>query len=67
MADKKVSFEDKLKRLEEIVALLEDGKCPLEDATALFDEGMKLSAECDRMLDTAVRKITEVTPEKEGE
>ena len=67
MADKKVGFEDKLKRLEEIVALLEDGKCSLEDATGLFDEGMKLSAECDRMLDTAVRKITEVSPDKESE
>lgn len=56
---KEMTFEDKMKRLEQIVQLLEEGKCPLEEATALFDEGVKLSAECDKVLREAVQKITE--------
>lgn len=33
-------------RLEEIVALLERGEAPLEQAMALFEEGAKLLREC---------------------
>ncbi|HEX6771120.1 MAG TPA: exodeoxyribonuclease VII small subunit, partial [Acidobacteriaceae bacterium] len=37
-------FEDSLKRLETIVAQLEEGDLPLEDSLKLFEEGMRLSA-----------------------
>ena len=67
MAEKKIGFEEKLKRLEEITEQLEDGKCTLEMATELFDEGIKLSEECDKMLDTAARRITEISPDQENE
>ncbi|MBD9199870.1 MAG: exodeoxyribonuclease VII small subunit, partial [Clostridiales bacterium] len=39
MAAKKMSFEDKLARLEEIVAALEKGDAPLADSLHLFEEG----------------------------
>ena len=38
MAEKKVTFEQAMARLEEIVKQLEQGDAPLEDALALFQE-----------------------------
>ena len=43
MAAKKLSFEEKLSRLEEIVAALEKGDAPLADSLTLFEEGTKLA------------------------
>lgn len=62
----KQTFEQKIKRLEEIVAQLESGECPLEEVTALYDEGVKLSAECDKTLSAAMQKITDISAEKES-
>lgn len=50
-------FEDCLHRLEEIVDELEKGELPLERALQLFEEGMKLSADCRKELDEAEGKI----------
>ena len=63
---KEQTFEEKMNRLEQIVELLEGGKCPLEEATALFDEGIKLSAECDKALQNAMQKITDISADKEN-
>ena len=46
MAAKKLSFEEKLSRLEEIVAALEKGDAPLADSLRLFEEGTKLINAC---------------------
>ena len=48
MAAKKLSFEEKLSRLEEIVAALEKGDAPLADSLRLFEEGTKLSTPAPR-------------------
>lgn len=37
------SFEERLKRLEEITELIQDGEIPLEKALSLFEEGIKLA------------------------
>ena len=34
-----LTFEQAMQRLEEIVSLLEDGKAPLNESMALFEEG----------------------------
>ncbi len=57
--EKKVSFEDNLKRLGEIVSELEKGELPLEKSVELYSEGVKLSAACRKQLDEAQIKITE--------
>ena len=51
MSAKKVTFEQQLARLEEIVAALEKGDAPLADSLALFEEGTKLIAACSKQLD----------------
>lgn len=55
MQEKK--FIDKLKRLEEISAILEKGECSLEDAMKLYEEGKALADECTKTLSEAKQKI----------
>lgn len=56
-----LTFEQAMQRLEEIVSLLEDGKAPLNESMALFEEGTKLSAYLSQLLDTAEQKVTMIT------
>ena len=58
MAEKKMTFEQAMARLEEIVKLLEQGEAPLEDALSLFAEGTKLMKKCSAQLDRAEQKVT---------
>lgn len=50
-------FEECLQRLERIVQELEKGDAPLEQSLALFEEGMKLSADCRRELEQAEGRV----------
>lgn len=50
-------FEDCLQRLEEIVQQLEKGDLPLDQALALFEEGMKLSMSCRSELEAAEGRV----------
>lgn len=58
MAEKQLSFEQAMSRLEEVVKQLESGEGSLEEAMKLFEEGSKLSAKCTAMLDKAEQKVT---------
>lgn len=57
------SFEEKLKRLEQITELLESGDVQLEESINLFEEGIKLSKECLTILENAELKITKLKKE----
>ena len=59
-------FEDSLKRLENIVAELEEGDLPLEDSLKLFEEGMRLSAVCKEELDAAEGKVQILLKQRDG-
>ena len=61
MAEKQQTFEAAMKRLEEIVAALEGGKCTLDESLKLFEEGTKLTALCSEKLKTAEQKILKLT------
>ncbi len=61
-----VRFEDALARLETIVAELEKGDLPLNDSLKMFEEGIKLSKTCLRMLDDAERKVEIMVQDKDG-
>lgn len=64
MADK--TFEESMKRLEEIVQQLEGGEMPLEDSLCVFEEGMKLAAFCSRKLEEAEKKVALLVRDQEG-
>lgn len=52
-----MDFEKKLGRLEEIVGKMETGELTLEDSLKLFEEGVKLSRECNTQLSEAEQKV----------
>lgn len=56
-----MTFEQAMKRLEEIVTQLEAGEAPLDKSMELFEEGSKLSAYLSNMLDHAEQKVTMMT------
>ena len=60
MAVKKLSFEQAIQRLEEIVRHLENGDMPLSDSLGLFEEGTKLIHDCSKMLDDAEQKVVKL-------
>ena len=51
------SFEAQLATLERIVRELERGDLPLEQSLDLFEQGVKLSRECQERLNEAERRI----------
>lgn len=53
-----LSFEDQIKRLENIVSVLDQGNASLNDMMSLYEEGMALIVSCKKTLDEAEQKIT---------
>lgn len=60
------TFEESIAELEQIVHLLESGDAPLDEAVALFEKGMKLSAKCHDQLDKAEQKVALLTEDETG-
>ena len=56
----KITFEQKISRLEEIVRLIENENTPLEDAIELYAEATKLAAECNKTLKEAELTLKEI-------
>ena len=52
-----MDFEKKLNRLEEIVGKMETGELSLDDSLKMFEEGVKLSRECNSQLAQAEQKV----------
>lgn len=66
MAEKKHTFENSLKELERIVRRLEEGELTLEDSLRLFEDGVKLSRECQERLNQAERRIEILLKDENG-
>lgn len=60
------TFESKMKELENIVADLEKGDLSLEDSLKKFENGMKISKECSKLLENAEKRIA-IILENNGE
>lgn len=67
MAEKKLTFEQAMGRLETIVAQLEAGDHSLEDSLSLYEEGAKLMKQCAAMLDRAEQKVLKLRTDPNGE
>ncbi|MUV39682.1 Exodeoxyribonuclease VII [Lentibacillus sp. JNUCC-1] len=59
--EKELSFEEAMKKLEEIVQKLEEGDVPLEKAITYYQEGMALSKLCSDKLSNVQSKVTQIT------
>ncbi len=64
--DNKLTFALTIKRIEEIVALLERGDAQLEQSLALFEEGTALIRSAGSMLDNAEQKVVKLMKGADG-
>lgn len=65
-----MTFEKSMNRLDEIIASLDNDKMPLDEALELYKEGISLSAECKKELESAkqqVKILDEGVPSEDGE
>ena len=61
-----LSFEDALKRLEEIVRTLERGEAPLDQSIELYQEGDRLKRHCEARLKAAQARIEQIAFGSDG-
>lgn len=59
-------FESALKRLEEIVGLLEKGELPLEESLKAFEEGVELVRFCTAKLNDAEKRVNLLVKTEDG-
>lgn len=55
---KEVKFEEAMQELEMIAKELEKGDLTLEESVSKFEEGMKLSKQCNTIIEEAEKKIS---------
>ena len=60
------NFEKNMSDLENIVTELEKGDLNLDESISKFEEGIKISKQCNKILEDAEKKIT-ILLEKDGE
>lgn len=63
---KALSFEQSLADLETLVSTMETGELTLDESLGAFEEGVKLTRQCQNMLDEAEQKV-QILTEKDGE
>ena len=61
-----MSFEDAVKKIEDIIKEMENGRLPLEQSLERFEDGIKLVKLCNTKLDNYEKKITLVIEGKDG-
>lgn len=63
---KKISFEDNLKEVDEIISKLESGDMTLDDSIKEYEKAMKLLKKSSEILEKTEGKLIKVT-EEDGE
>ncbi len=63
----KLSFEQTIKELSDIVGKIEQGRIPLQDSLQQYEKGMTLIKHCREILAKAEKRIEKVSAEKESE
>nr|PZN03123.1 MAG: exodeoxyribonuclease VII small subunit [Bacillota bacterium] len=60
-------YEDAIARLEEIIEKLEGGNLSLEESLSLFEEGVKLTKICTKILDEAEGRVQVLIKDLNGQ
>lgn len=55
-----LSFEDGYNRLEQVIRRLEAGELSLDESVALYEEGMRLAKHCERQLNHAELRVSQL-------
>jgi len=66
LKDQPIRFEEAMLNLEEVVAKLETGDVPLEDAITLYKKGMELSAYCHEKLQDAEKQLISIIDKEDN-
>ena len=66
MSEKKLSFEESMQRLEQIVRAMERGDVALEESLKLFQEGTALVQSCGKLLDEAELQVKKIATDASG-
>lgn len=61
------TFEEQISELEGIVSELEKGEVGLDKSLELFEQGIKLTKSCQKVLDTAEKKVKVLLADSNGE
>ncbi len=64
---KKMTFEDQLNALEQLIANMENGEMPLEDSLRAYEDGMKMAEQLEKELQTATQRLTVLRKNAAGE
>jgi len=62
----KMSFEQAMKELEQVVGQLERGDVALEDSIKLYERGAELKKRCETKLKEAEEKVAAITLDADG-
>ncbi|MBQ9839073.1 MAG: exodeoxyribonuclease VII small subunit [Oscillospiraceae bacterium] len=66
MSNDSRTFEQNMQRLEQIVRALERGDAPLEESLKLFQEGTELVSSCQKLLEEAQLRVTQIMTNPDG-
>ncbi|TFL18037.1 exodeoxyribonuclease VII small subunit [Jannaschia formosa] len=70
MADtpvRKLSFEEAIAELEQVVNRLDSGDVPLDESIKLYERGAELKAHCEAKLNEADAKVRQITLDAQGQ
>jgi exodeoxyribonuclease VII small subunit len=63
----KMSFEEAIKELTDIVGKIEQGKIPLQDSLEQYEKGIALIKHCKGILEKAEKRIEKISKEEQTE
>ena len=63
---KKMTFEESVQKLEEIVRAMERGEAPLDESLKLYQEGTELVQICTKLLEDAEIQIKKISVGSDG-
>jgi exodeoxyribonuclease VII small subunit len=66
MSEQKMTFEQNMQRLEQIVRAMERGDAALEESLKLFQEGTALVSSCTKLLDDAELQVKKIVTDANG-
>ncbi|MBR0230586.1 MAG: exodeoxyribonuclease VII small subunit [Erysipelotrichaceae bacterium] len=64
--DKEMTFEQAMKRLEEIAQIIQKNECSLDEGLKLYEEGLKLAGFCDEKLNVFQSRLNELSSKEES-
>ena len=64
--ERKMTFEQSIARLEQIVKAMDRGEVPLDESLKLFQEGTELVRACEKMLDDAEQQVVKISTAADG-